>query len=139
MNLVDELLEADVKKATELETGDVKSKRLAKILEKKDPVTVKIKELKPRRLNDISATQFKNNGDLDLGKTYDAKLLMCIEGCTDPDLMNKDLQAHFGCKSAKELAELLFRSEAGDIADAITELSGVVADEEKNEEKVKNS
>lgn len=139
MNLVDELLEADVKKATELETGDVKSKRLAKILEKKDPVTVKIKELKPRRLNDISATQFKNNGDLDLGKTYDAKLLMCIEGCTDPDLMNKDLQAHFGCKSAKELAELLFRSEAGDIADAITELSGVVADEKKNEEKVKNS
>lgn len=139
MNLVDELLEADVKKATELETGDVKSKRLAKILEKKDPVTVKIKELKPRRLNDISATQFKNNGNLDLGKTYDAKLLMCIEGCTDPDLMNKDLQAHFGCKSAKELAELLFRSEAGDIADAITELSGVVADEEKNEEKVKNS
>lgn len=139
MNLVDELLEADVKKATELETGDVKSKRLAKILEKKDPVTVKIKELKPRRLNDISATQYKNNGDLDLGKTYDAKLLMCIEGCVDPDLMNKDLQAHFGCKSAKELAELLFRSEAGDIADAITGLSGVVADEEKNEEEVKNS
>lgn len=139
MNLVDELLEADVKKATELETGDVKSKRLAKILGKKDPVTVKIKELKPRRLNDISATQFKNNGDLDLGKTYDAKLLMCIEGCVDPDLMNKDLQAHFGCKSAKELAELLFRSEAGDIADAITGLSGIVANEEKNEEEVKNS
>lgn len=139
MNLVDELLEADVKKATELETGDVKSKRLAKILEKKDPVTVKIKELEPRRLNDISATQFKNNGDLDFGKTYDAKLLMCIEGCADPDLMNKDLQAHFGCKSAKELAELLFRSEAGDIADAITGLSGVVANEEKNEEEVKNS
>lgn len=139
MNLVNELLEADVKKATELETGDVKSKRLAKILEKKDPVTVKIKELKPRRLNDISATQYKNNGDLDLGKTYDAKLLMCIEGCVDPDLMNKDLQAHFGCKSAKELAELLFRNEAGDIADAITGLSGVVADEEKNEEEVKNS
>lgn len=139
MNLVNELLEADVKKATELETGDVKSKRLAKILEKKDPVTVKIKELKPRRLNDISATQYKNNGNLDLGKTYDAKLLMCIEGCVDPDLMNKDLQAHFGCKSAKELAELLFRSEAGDIADAITGLSGIVANEEKNEEEVKNS
>lgn len=139
MNLVNELLKADVKKATELATGEVKSKRLAKVLGKEEPVTVKIKELKPRRLNDISATQFKNNGDLDLGKTYDAKLLMCIEGCVDPDLMNKDLQAHFGCKSAKELAELLFRSEAGDIADAITGLSGVVADEEKNEEKVKNS
>lgn len=139
MNLVDELLKADVKKAAELTTGEFKSKRLAKVLGKEEPVTVKIKELKPRRLNDILATQYRNNGHVDFSKTYDAKLLMCIEGVTDPDLINKDLQAYFGCASAKELAEFLFRSEASDIADAITELSGVVADEEKNEEEVKNS
>ena len=89
MNLVDELLKADVKKAAELTTGEFKSKRLAKVLGKEEPVTVKIKELKPRRLNDILATQYRNNGHVDFSKTYDAKLLMCIEGVADPDLIDR--------------------------------------------------
>lgn len=138
MNLVEQLLKADVKKAKELETGVFQSRRLAKIIGTKEKtVPVKIKEVKTRRINDIVSYQFKNNGDLDMTKTYDAALMMCVEGCVEPDLMSKELQECFGCSSAKDLAETLFRAEAKDLSDAISRLSGVT-EEEDNEEEVKN-
>lgn len=138
MNLVDKLLKADVKKADELETGVFQSRKLAKIIGTEEKtVPVKIREIKSRRYNDIIAYQMKGNGDVDFSKTYDASLMVCVEGCADPDLMNKDLQAHFGCKSAKELAETLFGSEVKGLSDAIAGLMGDTNDE-NNEENVKN-
>ena len=138
MNLVDQLLKADVKKAKELETGEYQSRRLAKILEAEEKtLPVKIREIKSRRMNDIVSYQFKNNGDMDFSKTYDAALMVCVEGCMEPDLMNKELQSHFGCSSAKELAETLFQAEAKELADAITGLSGITEEDDKEEE-VKN-
>lgn len=137
MNLVDQLLKADVKKAKELETGVFQSKRLAKILGTEEKtVPVQIREIRSRRVNDIIAYQFKNNGDFDRTRTYDAALMMCIEGCVEPDLTNKELQTHFGCSDAKNLAETLFQAEARAISDAISALSGI--DEDDSEEEVKN-
>lgn len=136
MNLVDELLKADVKKAEELETGVFKSRRLAKILETDEPVDVKIREIKARRLNDIAAHQIDSNGKVDFSKVYDTSLIACVEGCVEPDLRDKNLQQHFGCDSAIKLAEMLFGMEAKDISSAISELSGVLAEE--NEEEIKN-
>ena len=58
MNLVDQLLKADVKKAKELETGEYQSRRLAKILEAEEKtLPVKIREIKSRRMNDIVNSQ----------------------------------------------------------------------------------
>ena len=136
MNLVDKLLKMDAKKAEELQTGSVESKRLAKLLGV-DKVEVQIREIKSRRVNDIVAYQIDQKGKFDYSKSYDAKLMMCVEGIVEPDLRNKDLQAHFECKSEKDLCEKLFGMEITEISDAISLLSGVDT-EEDHEETVKN-
>ena len=75
MNLVDKLLKMDAKKAEELQTGSVESKRLAKLLGV-DKVEVQIREIKSRRVNDIVAYQIDQKGKFDYSKSYDAKLMM---------------------------------------------------------------
>lgn len=133
MNLVDQLLKADVKKAEELETGVFQSHRLAKILgSKEETVEITLREVKSRRVNDIIAYQVDRKGRFDYSKSYDAKLMMCIEGIIEPDLRNKELQGHFGCKDAKELCEKLFGSEIDIISDEISKLCGIKP--EKNED-----
>ena len=138
MNLVDQLLKSDVKKIDELETGVFKSHRLAKLIgAKSETVDVIIQEVKSRRLNDIVSYQVDKKGNFDYAKSFDAKLMLAIEGCIDPDLRNKELQAYFKCANAKELAEKLFGSEINELSDAISVLSGINA-EDDNEEEIKN-
>ena len=137
MMLVDKLLKIDTKKVDELKTATYPSKRLAYVLGEENPVDVTIRELKSRRLNDIASIQYNNKGNFMMEKTYDAKLMMCVEGIVEPDLRDKKLQEHFGAKSAMDLAEKLFSMEMVDIADAIQELSGLKSEDE-NEKEIKN-
>ena len=140
MNLVEELLKADVKKADELRTGIYKSRKLAKIIgAKTETVDVQIKEIKSRRLNDIIAYQLDRKGRVDFAKSFDAKLIMCIEGVVDPDLTNKDLQKYFDCSDARQLAEKLFGNEINELADEISLLSGINPEEDEDlETEIKN-
>ncbi len=139
MNLVDQLLKADAKKADELEVGVFQSRKLAKILEAKtETVEVQIREVNSRRVNDIVSYQVDRKGRFQYEKSYDAKLMMCTEGCISPDLRNKELQSHFGCDNARELCEKLFGHEVNALSDAISALSGIVAEDEDLEEEVKN-
>nr|DAT23672.1 MAG TPA: tail assembly chaperone protein [Caudoviricetes sp.] len=138
MNLVDELLKMDSKKADELKKGVFKSKRLASLLgSKEEAVDVTISEIPSRRLNDIISYQFNKNGGFDMSKSYDAKLILCTEACVEPDLMNKSLQAHFDCKNARELCEKLFGFEVNELSDEISALCGITKNENEEEE-VKN-
>jgi hypothetical protein len=137
MNLVEQLLKADVKKADEFESGVYRSRKLAKLLGKKGTVDVTIREIASRKVNDIVAYQVDKKGNFDFSKSYDAKLLMVIEGVADPDLRSKELQNHFGCDNAKELAEKLFGSEINELSDAISALSGLTSDT-TDEEEIKN-
>jgi len=67
MNLVDELLKIDSKKADELKKGVFKSKRLATLLgSKEETVDVTISEIPSRRINDIVGYQFNKNGSFDI-------------------------------------------------------------------------
>ena len=84
------------------------------------------------------AYQVDKKGNMIFSKTYDAKLMMCLEGVVDPPLKDKTLQAHFECDDAKELCEKLFGNEVSDLSDEISKLSGVINDEEDSEEEVKN-
>lgn len=140
MNLVEQLLKADAKKADELETGVFKSHKLAKILGvEAETVDVQIREIKSRRVNDIVSYQIDKKGNFDYSKSYDAKIMMCIEGVMDPDLKDKDLQKHFGVDNAKDLCEKLFGNEITALSDEISRISGVAeADGEDTEDKVKN-
>lgn len=139
MNLVDQLLKADTKKTEELTRETFKSRRLAKILGvKEETVDITIQEVKARRTNDIMAYQMDRKGRMDYSRTFDAKLMMCIEGVVDPDLRNKELQKHFEAENAKMLAEKLFGSEVTDISDAISRISGLGEDKDEQEEEIKN-
>ena len=135
MNLVDQLLKADAKKINDLETSVYLSKKLAKVLEQDEPVEVTIREIPSRRLNDIVAFQLDKKGNVDFAKTFETKLMVCLEGIVEPSMRNKDLQEHFGAKSGTDLAEKLFGSEVNEISDAISALSGLVGNEE---EEIKN-
>lgn len=135
MNLVDQLLKADAKKINDLDTGVYLSKKLAKVLGKDEPVEITIREIPSRRLNDIVAYQLDKKGNVDFAKSFDTKLMVCLEGIVEPSMRNKDLQEHFGAKTGTDLAEKLFGSEVNEISDAISALSGLVGNEE---EEVKN-
>ena len=135
MNLVDQLLKADAKKVNDLDTGVYKSKKLAKVLGQDEPVEITIREIPSRRLNDIVAFQLDKKGNVDFAKTFETKLMVCLEGIVEPSMRNKDLQEHFGAKSGTDLAEKLFGSEVNEISDAISALSGLVGNEE---EEIKN-
>ncbi len=134
-NLVEELLKADAKKADELSTAIVKSKRLAKILGSEDDVEITVREIPARRINDIVSMQFDRKGRFDITKSFDAKALCCVEGIVEPDIKDKNLVSHFGCATPKDLVIKLFGSEITIISDKITALSGVEAD---TEDEIKN-
>lgn len=139
MNLVEQLLKADAKKADELATDVFKSNRLARILGLEDAVDVSIQEIPSRRLNEIAGYSIDGKGNFKFEKSYDANLMACIEGVTEPNLRDKDLQRHFGAKNAKELCEKLFAAESKDLSDAIAALSEYANKEgEDKEEEVKN-
>ena len=128
MNLIDELLKADIKAVSELKREIFKSKRLGLILGK-DNVDVEIQEIPARRLNDIVSYQVTNSGNIDFSKSFDAKLMLITEGVVNPDLRDKKLQEHFGVMTAKDLAEKLFASEINSLSDQITNLSGIDTDD----------
>ena len=123
MNLVESLLKADASKAKEYDEGTFKSYRLAKILEQDDPVEIKIREVEVNTFKNIQQFMTKKDGSMDRNKLFDSNLMMCAEGIVDPNLKDENLQKQFGATNARELAEILFRLEAPEIADAISNLS----------------
>ena len=137
-NLVDRLMKADKANIGEMRTDVFRSQKLADILGETYPVEIKIHELKARRMQAIQSDQIKNNGDIDFEKVYDAQLRMCVEGISEPNLKDKELQEHFGCSLATELCEKLFNSEAALISDEITKL-GIKINDKKTEDEIKNS
>lgn len=137
-NLVDRLMKADKAKAGEMRMGVFKSQKLAELLGETEPVEIKIHELKGRRMNAIQSEQIKGNGEIDFEKAYDAQLRICVEGISEPNLKDKELQEHFECSLATELCEKIFNSEVSLIADEITNL-GIQINDKKTEDEIKNS
>ncbi|MCI8408702.1 MAG: hypothetical protein HFJ09_05445 [Lachnospiraceae bacterium] len=137
--LVDKLMKADAKKAGDLKKDTYSSKKLAEILGEEEKVEITIREIPSRRINDLSTYQYDRKGNMDYSKNFDAKLMTCVEGIIEPNLRDKELQAHFKCKTANELCEKLFGFEVNYISDAIMRLSDVEEDAEKDtEEEIKN-
>lgn len=137
MNLAEKLLHADANKAKEKKKGTYRSSKLGHILGVKS-VEIEITELSGRRISEIIGTSVNRKGEVDFTKSYDANLMMCVEGITSPSLRDKDLQAHFGVHNAKDLCEALFDTEVNEIAEAISTLSSL-GDQKENEEEIKNS
>lgn len=134
MNLIEKLIRIDKEKYSEKETKKIKSKRLSKILGEDTEIT--IKAISGRKLNEIYGTVVGKDGKKDFSKFYDMNLMFCINGIVEPNLKDAALMEHFGAKTPKDLATILFDAEVGEIADEISDLSGYTED---SEEKVKNS
>ena len=96
-----------------------------KVLEKKEPVEIKIREVDLEIIKNIREFATRRDGSFDAGKSFDSNFMLVAEGVVDPDLNNEELQKHFGADSAANLAEILFRFEANYIADAIIKLSNM--------------
>lgn len=134
MNLIEKLIRIDKEKAQERETKTIKSVRLSRILG--EDAEIKITELSGKRLSSLSAMMTDKNGNKDFGKVQDVNLMYCVYGVVEPDLRDARLLEHFGAKTPKDLAEILFDAEAGAIAGEIVSLSGLSDDAE---DEVKNS
>lgn len=134
MNLIEKLIRIDKETLLKKETKTVKSSRLSKIVG--EEANIVIKELSGRKLNDISAMMVDKDGNKDFSRLADINLMYCVEGVVEPNLRDTNLMEHFGVKTPKDLAEILFDAEAGKIAGEIISLSGLSDDAEKD---VKNS
>lgn len=137
-NLVDRLMKVDKAKIGEMRAGVFKSQKLADIIGETQPVEIKIHELKGRRMNALQSEQIKNDGTVDFEKAYDTQLRICVEGISEPNLKDKELQQHLGCSLATELCEKIFNSEVSLIADEIANL-GIKINDKKTENEIKNS
>lgn len=135
MNLVQELLTKDPSGLKEKKTEEIESEALSRLLGK--DVKIKIREVGQRRLNDILAIQFDKKGNFDPQKSFDAKLMMIVEGVVEPSMKDKELRDHFGAGSPKDLAELLFQKDITKLSEYIAELSGM--DDGEAENTIKNS
>lgn len=135
MSLTDELLKADTKKINELKEGIYESKMLAQAIGKEGTVKVKIREIPTRRLVELMDGTISNSSEVHMLKMYEASKKVVLAGVVDPDLKDKDLQAHFGCNMGIDLVEVLFKGEVMDLSNAIQSLSSLA---EASEEDIKN-
>lgn len=133
MNLIEKLILIDKERAQERKTKKLKSARLSKLIGEETEIT--IKELSGKRLNDLTQIIINEDGKKDFGRMYDLNLMYCVEGVAEPNLKDSRLLEHFGVKTPKDLAAMLFEAEAGKIAGEIVSLSGIG---EGAEEEVKN-
>lgn len=134
MNLIEKLIRTDKDKAYKREEKKIKSARLSRILGEDTEIT--IRELSGRKINDLSVMAVDKKGNIDQGKLLNVNLMYCVEGIVEPNLKDAALMEHFGAKTPKDLAEILFDVEANKIADKIVGLSGITEDAE---DEVKNS
>lgn len=139
MNRVEELLlKAKKEDFEKKETQIVESERLAQVLGLPEPVEVEIQEIDQRKLNSIIGMQIDADGDYDKTKSFDAKLMLVVEGLKEPSMKSKELQAHFEKSTPKELAELIIGRDVTKISNAIGKLSGIEEEKKKDEEQIKN-
>ena len=66
-----------------------------------------VKALSGRRFTELSESIYGDDGEVEVGKAYDANLMIDVEGIVEPDLRNADLLKHYGCVTPKDLVEKL--------------------------------
>lgn len=139
MNLVDGLLALDKEDVLKKETAEIEIKRLSKLTGK--PFMVEVQAVSARRYQEIQSGLLSKNGSVDFSKVYDVNQSIVLEGVINPNLKDQKLLDHFGAKTPKELAQVLFQG--GDmvkLADLVAKVSGFEDEEEaqEQEDEIKN-
>ena len=133
MNLVDKLLALDAGTiATPTKVIIIQSKKI------NDTLEFPCKAVDAEKYAEIQEGALEiRKGDVKKINMYSMKTLIIIEGCPDV-FKSKEVMAHFGVPTPKELIKLLLLSgEIDDLYNGINELSGYEKDDE-DEEIIKN-
>jgi len=137
--LIDQLLQADVKKVTELPTAKYEVKRLSKLLKAKfemELCAIPAKRYTEIQQNSVDLGRKGNVKDL---KMFNLQALTLIDGIKEPSMKNPELLRYYSAATPKDLVAKLFLSgEIADIYGKINELSGYEPDTDETEKTVKN-
>lgn len=123
MNAVELLMSADVDSLSSKPTAEIEINRLSEKFGQ--PFSVKLEALSSRKYTELSGRMVDSNNKLDISKVADTYALIVIESMSEPNLKDSDLQAHFGVKTPKDLAQKLFNGgEITALAEKVSILSG---------------
>lgn len=137
MNLVEKLLAVDKGIIAKEEQREIVSKQMTKLLGSDKPVKITVKAIDGDTFTALSAAGSDDQGNFEIDKAYDTTAKIVAAGLVNPDLKNKDLQAHVGASDPADAAKKIFKGEVTRIGTIISELSGFGEIDEEVEE-VKN-
>lgn len=137
MNLVEKLLAIDKGIITKEEKKEIVSKEMTRLLGSDKPVKITIKAIDGDTFTSLTAAGTDDSGNFEIDKAYDISAKIVAAGLVNPDLKNKDLQAHVGASDPADAAKKIFKGELTRIGTIISELSGF-GDIDDEVEEVKN-
>ncbi|MDQ0153532.1 hypothetical protein J2S20_002253 [Moryella indoligenes] len=133
LTLAARLMKLDRDKLKEIPTEKVRADRLSKIAG--EYIEITIKALSGNAWTNLMSGSYDKKGNFDVERAYEAKAMIVVAGCVEPNLKDHDLMEYYGAATPKDLAKTLFPGgELMDIANRIGMLSGYIEsdDEEEN-------
>lgn len=136
MNLVEKLIAIDKKEFEKIETKELSSRKLSKLLG--EETKVRIQAVDGDLFGALSASGLDESGDVDYGRAFSTNAKVVAAGIVEPNLKDETLLRHLGVATPADAAKKIFKGEINKIAAEITDLSGFKS-EEKTDKEVKNS
>lgn len=135
-SLTETLLNADVSKFEERATAKVYSPFLTKKVGSRKKLYVTLRQMSPRKYNEITATQYDQYGNVDPTKAYDMGIELLSESIVDPDIKDENLISHFGVNTKYGLVEKMLDKDIPFLVGECVQLNQT--NEAEQEETVKN-
>lgn len=135
MNLVEKLMAVDKQEFEKIETKELTSKALSKLLG--EEAKVKIQAVDGDLFGALSASGLDEDGEVDYGRAFSTNAKIVAAGVIEPNLKDEALLRHIGAATPADAAKKIFKGEVNKIATEISELSGFKA-EETTDKEVKN-
>lgn len=135
MNLVEKLMAVDKGEFEKIETKEIPSKQLSKLVGENAKVT--IQAVDGDLFGALSASGLDDEGEVDYGRAFSTNAKIAAAGIIEPDLKNEQLLKHLGVATPADAAKKIFKGEINKISTEISKLSGFES-EEKTDKEVKN-
>lgn len=135
MNLVEKLLAVDKKEFDKIETKELESKQLSKLLGVDAKIT--IQAVDGDLFGGLSASGLDEDGEVDYSRAFSTNAKIAAAGIVEPDLKSEKLLKHLGVATPADAAKKIFKGEINRISTEIASLSGFENDEKTTKE-VKN-
>lgn len=135
MNLVERLLKVDKKEFDKIETKEIPSKQLSKLVGAGAKVT--IRAVDGDFFGGLSASGLDASGEVDYSKIFSTNAKIAATGIVDPNLKDEELLKHLGVATPADAAKKIFKGEINKISAEIAKLSGF-DNEETTDKEIKN-